>query len=66
MLVDDNRGWTRGPFRDHNSEVVSMRGFLTAQQLEGSRSKWPSCRTLSWLLEAFQTGVMKPGANLGR
>ena len=35
MLVDDNRGWTRGPFSDHNSEVVSMREFLTAQQLEG-------------------------------
>ena len=35
MLVDDNRGWTRGPFHDHNSEVVSMREFLTAQQLEG-------------------------------
>ena len=32
MLVDDNRGWTRGPFCDHNSvEVVSMREFLTAQ-----------------------------------
>ena len=35
MLVDDNRGWTRGPFRDHNSEVVSMRVFFTVQQLEG-------------------------------
>ena len=28
MLVDDNRGWTRGPFRDHNSEVVSMSFLL--------------------------------------
>ena len=35
MLVDDNRGWTRGPFCDHNSEVVCMREFLTAQQREG-------------------------------
>ena len=35
MLVDDNRGWTRGPFRDHNSEVVCMREFLPAQQREG-------------------------------
>ena len=35
MLVDDNRGWTRSPFRDHNSDVVSMGEFLTAQQLEG-------------------------------
>ena len=35
MLVDDYRGRTRGPFHDHNSEVVSMREFLTAQQLEG-------------------------------
>ena len=34
MLVDDNRGWTRGPFRDHNSEVVCMREFLIAQQRE--------------------------------
>ena len=33
MLVDDNQGWTRGPFRDHNS-VVCMREFLTAQQRE--------------------------------
>ena len=31
MLVDDYREWTRGPFRDHNSEIVSMREFLTAQ-----------------------------------
>ena len=35
MLVDNNRGWTRDPFHDHNSEVVSMREFLTAQQREG-------------------------------
>ena len=35
MLVDDNQGWTRGPFRDHNSEIVCMREFLTAQQCEG-------------------------------
>ena len=35
MLVDDNRGWTSGPFRDHNSEVVCMRGFITSQQREG-------------------------------
>ena len=35
MLVDDNRGWTRGPFRDHNSEVICMREFLTAQLHKG-------------------------------
>ena len=32
MLVDNNRGWTRGPFRDHNSEVVCMRVFNCTQR----------------------------------
>ena len=35
MLVDDNRGWTRGPFRDHNSDIVCMRECFTAQQCGG-------------------------------
>ena len=28
MLMEDNQGWTRGPFHDHNSEVVCMREFF--------------------------------------
>ena len=39
MLVDDNRGWTRGHFRDHNSEVVCTTEFLTAQQREGANGR---------------------------
>ena len=35
MLVDDNRGRTKGPFRDHNSEIDRMREFLSVQQCEG-------------------------------
>ena len=35
MVVDDNRGFDRGAFHDHNSNSVYMREFLIAQQCKG-------------------------------
>ena len=35
MVVDDNQGWTRAAFHDHNLEVVCMKQFLTTKQCEG-------------------------------
>ena len=39
MVVDDNRGRTRGPFHDHSSKGICLGEFLTIQWCEGVNAR---------------------------